>query len=222
MVRFVKDGTRGRTTREELVLRSGKLNWLGDIKLTKSGDSSFRAVGVEIILSAFGSKEELEEMGKIKPEAILRNLKVLRSRDGYLTLDQFEVAEGESAPKIFEETELTSFLSLLAGNVWVVADIIMPMGKSDIRISGKETMTAEDQTKLSLEEKEIQFGPLEAGQKFFLPLEYVAKRFKDGFEQFCLVQGLIVNGHYFELKRPYPKDYETLIESLKKLGLYVV
>jgi len=87
--------------------------------------------------------------------------------------------------------------------------------KVDLETLKERLMNFQFSNKLNLTFQQIGCG------YHFLPVSYVLKLFKAGFEQFCTVVGLVYpNGNFVEFE-PRPVDYQTLVEKLKEVGIYV-
>jgi hypothetical protein len=56
----------------------------------------------------------------------------------------------------------------------------------------------------------------------FLPISFVLRLFREGFEEFCTVHGLLFpGGEFVSFQPPLPHDYETLVSTLKQHGVIV-
>jgi hypothetical protein len=177
-------------------------------------------------------EKEVEERYKPLQEGQnIKSLTVIPSGK-YFNLVEFDLG-GEEEPEVKDEgsSQPSSKFILNPGYLVCLCEDIYPVDENALVELKKKLNQLSKVKKVKVEELQdkllnfkfsnklnLKFSQISYGFNF-LPVSYVLKLFKEGFEQFCIVYGLVYpNGEYVEFKDK-PHNYNSLIEVLKKHGV---
>jgi hypothetical protein len=173
-------------------------------------------------------KEVEERYRPLQEGQAIKSLTVIPSGK-YFNLVSFDLGGEEEPEKQDEGSSQPSFkFDLNPSYLVCLCEDIYPVDENALVELKKKLNQLSRTRKVKLEELEnlllnfqfsnnlsITFKQIGCGYHF-LPVSYVLKLFKAGFEQFCVVYGLVYpSGDYVEFKDK-PHDYNSLVEVLKK------
>jgi hypothetical protein len=176
-------------------------------------------------------EKEVEERYKPLQEGqVIKSLTVIPSGK-YFNLVEFNLGGEEEPEKQDEGSSQPSKFVLNPSYLVCLCEDIYPIDENALVELKKKLNQLSKTKKVKVEELEdkllnfkfsnklnLKFSQISYGFNF-LPVSCVLKLFKEGFEQFCVVHGLVYpNGEYVEFENK-PKDYDSLVELLKKHGV---
>jgi hypothetical protein len=175
-------------------------------------------------------EEKVQEQYKPLEEGQTIEKLVVRPSGKFFNLVSFDLG-GEEEPEVKDEGSSSEPSLLNPSYLVCLCEDIYPIDKNALIELRKKLNKLSKTKKVRLEDLEDQllnfqfsnhlnltFKQLSSGFHF-LPVSYVLKLYKAGFVQFSLVHGLVYpNGVFVEFKNK-PKDYNTLLEMLRKLGV---
>ena len=182
-------------------------------------------------------EEEVEEKYRPLQEGqVVKSLTVVPSGK-FLNLVDFDLGEKEEGEPETEEgspEEPSSKFILNPSYLVCLIETVYPIDQNALVELRKKLNKLSKVKKVKLEELEdrllnfrfsnnLSITLKQIGHGYhFLPVSYVLKLFKAGFEQFCTAHGLgTPNGEYIPFQPPLPHDYSTLAERLKQHGVIV-
>ena len=181
---------------------------------------------VKLRCGHFFNPEKEQEIYKqyepLQEGQVIKSLTVMPSGK-YFNLVDFDLGEEPNDIEGSSEFKLnSSYLVCLVDDVYPIDNNALKTLKKQINRTSKKKITLEKLKKLldfrfsnnlGITFKQIGYG------YHFLPVSWVLKLFKAGFEQFCTVVGLVYPNGDFVKFNPRPINYETLIKTLNQKGV---
>ncbi|MFH8119778.1 MAG: hypothetical protein QXS37_03170 [Candidatus Aenigmatarchaeota archaeon] len=172
-------------------------------------------------------EQEIEKLYQPLQEGqVIRSLTVVPSGK-FFNLVGFDLGSKEEPEK---HDEGSSYLHLNPSYLVCLIDDVYPVDEEGLKVLRKE-LNKVSKKKVDLETLKERLMNFQFSNKLnltfqqigcgyhFLPVSYVLKLFKAGFEQFCTVVGLVYpNGDFIEFE-PRPINYKTLLEKLREFGV---